>query len=1064
MSQTKSLRKRKALIPNEISVAIKTPKSKQYLFTEGTTSSNTKESEYEDEYEQVKKSKKKKLRRTQNCSPFINSSKNKSNSRDSNNEKRKMSSSNNSDVEVICESKEKLKSKKKKKFKLPLVNLNDLEVFDELSENSRRDESCRKKDSPMDIIGRILQVEEVASSKGGKSKSKKKKFEVPLMNLEDLEVMDGKAQSKKNISFDSLSSEIEVNEPISRNSTDVKRRLRSSNNSNIEVICEPNEKAKSKKKKKVKLPVRSLDLEVRDNLPEGKENDSPIDSIDCLSQEIDSSKREKSKSKKKKADVKAKQKTSLEKNILFDSQSNKLEAKEDINVRKNNKKRKTSQREENSKCSDQTGESDGNDKNSSISKRSSKRSTVLNSRCSDKAEESEESIKILSVKRTNKTKNSKSNDISEKTEENINISRVSERSSKIGNSRFTDQFEEANEGSSVDKPLTRKNSRISNSKCTDPTGVPVRFSSSFKSNLEEVRNSTNEDQTSNLCSDHSNKPEQNVINNENAEGIISINECCNSINVVDCDKSGQNEIRSRNNSFKLSFENGIVMSNQKKRKRWTIDPLNTVEVKNDIKKMSLSVNLGNKRVARKRWSTELKKKLAESNNYSIIEINESVTTNEISKNGHSKNLSSSSTSRKSNVSNREVAASILDSPLPNNTNLRDDTIGKTQQTSKDEILTSDSNTTKHKDNSQELSLRRSKRYSKSLDGISVLEETIKLESTGGAMLENDSRNSGNRNLKTPCSILKRRGTYDLDVSVTDVSVLRSLSESNLSNNESKDDRKKVKFQHVNIRKKCDGPLTKKSESQVASAKKLPSILTAANKSVSFDQTMFSAVSCPTSTPLHSSKMNSLLKKTLTKENLGTISNKKRSVEEEKNKVVRRIRMPNFTKIHQERMNRMEDISQMAERKAERAKLLLSGLKPASQSTSINNKTPKQVDKEQPKQIKFTRNNQLASTSAKIVTANSNIKHKENESNLKLQEKSKNTIRFGLIGKSGIPRKPPILKTKTTQIDDILKKSEQIKSIATKSKPQRDTREDRRTILKGVRGNRRFDLLMKMRNK
>lgn len=60
MSQTKSLRKRKALIPNEISVAIKTPKSKQYLFTEGTTSSNTKESEYEDGYEQVKKSRKKK--------------------------------------------------------------------------------------------------------------------------------------------------------------------------------------------------------------------------------------------------------------------------------------------------------------------------------------------------------------------------------------------------------------------------------------------------------------------------------------------------------------------------------------------------------------------------------------------------------------------------------------------------------------------------------------------------------------------------------------------------------------------------------------------------------------------------------------------------------------------------------------------------------------------------------------------------------------------------------------------------------------------------------------------
>lgn len=194
-------------------------------------------------------------------------------------------------------------------------------------------------------------------------------------------------------------------------------------------------------------------------------------------------------------------------------------------------------------------------------------------------------------------------------------------------------------------------------------------------------------------------------------------------------------------------------------------------------------------------------------------------------------------------------------------------------------------------------------------------------------------------------------------------------------------------------------------------------------------------------------------------------------------------MPNFAKIHERFNDRLEDITQMAARKAERARLLLSGQKPSANSTFAPNESQKKKVEEtkHPRQLKFNHIQQGANSANENPSTAVSNKKGTTPKKLGVPVVAKNdiaSVKFNagfpknvtaksavvksnsLLAKSGIPKR--LQNTKCAP--SVLKRVEEIKSVATKSKPQHDNKEERRTILKGVRGNRRFELLMKMRNK
>lgn len=138
------------------------------------------------------------------------------------------------------------------------------------------------------------------------------------------------------------------------------------------------------------------------------------------------------------------------------------------------------------------------------------------------------------------------------------------------------------------------------------------------------------------------------------------------------------------------------------------------------------------------------------------------------------------------------------------------------------------------------------------------------------------------------------------------------------------------------------------------------------------------------------------------------------------------KVPNFELIHQRALEKMEDIASMKLRKEQRAQLLMSGQKP---KIGLD-------------------------VSTKANTSNKNIVKKKSRIPLFLRQPESNL-------------KPTTPKNKVNKfgfkVDKQATKVEQVKAVALKTHIVRAGVEDRRKHIQGVRTNRRFELMMKMRN-
>lgn len=258
-----------------------------------------------------------------------------------------------------------------------------------------------------------------------------------------------------------------------------------------------------------------------------------------------------------------------------------------------------------------------------------------------------------------------------------------------------------------------------------------------------------------------------------------------------------------------------------------------------------------------------------------------------------------------------------------------------------------------------------------------LDSTFELESSNLPLPNLPSTSIAGVNSKELQGLQYRRNTYELDETVTDVSVLMNLSQ---LINSSTNVVPKLNFSNIKNNKN-------------ASKAEFSNIF---NDSIS----MISEKSCVKST-----------KKNIRKEAI-----KNSTLNSEKKRSFSRTKMPDFGKIHQQAAEKLEDISEMLERKKFRAQLLLSGQKPIDNAVHTN-VSSKKVNKALPFSI-----------STNIV--------------------SKNETK-----PSRLPRKI----NQNNQKQNVAKMKHRVHKVNSEN-----LKEKSRNIVQGVRTNRRFDLLMEMR--
>lgn len=169
--------------------------------------------------------------------------------------------------------------------------------------------------------------------------------------------------------------------------------------------------------------------------------------------------------------------------------------------------------------------------------------------------------------------------------------------------------------------------------------------------------------------------------------------------------------------------------------------------------------------------------------------------------------------------------------------------------------------------------------------------------------------------------------------------------------------------------------------------------------------------------------------------------------------IKRTKLPNFAKIHQKALDRSEDILEMTQRKEQRAKLLMSGHKPPA-STSMRKKSPRKSSpkagpsKTSKKQLNFNKAASKILMESKIPSRKPTLALATAKRELKIEVRENGTTRFGF-------KQKPAVST--------LSRENLIKTVVNKSKIQENSLDNRRNVIKGVRSNRRFELLMSMRN-
>ncbi|CAH0551419.1 unnamed protein product [Brassicogethes aeneus] len=230
---------------------------------------------------------------------------------------------------------------------------------------------------------------------------------------------------------------------------------------------------------------------------------------------------------------------------------------------------------------------------------------------------------------------------------------------------------------------------------------------------------------------------------------------------------------------------------------------------------------------------------------------------------------------------------------------------------------------------------------------------------------------------------------------------------------------------------------------------------------------------PSGTSTPKDKKEKFFKKTLEKrflENEMSVNNVSKNVSSDSNKKILRTKIPNFALIHQRALNKVEDIKQMQERKNERAKMLLSGQKPTLgvAVSPMNKKSKKMLEFSSGTSGEQPEYNGTPKAGRKNVANMSKIKNSTIVSKIKNDPHIKKPVNL----KSQIPVRPAQGQNTSAKqatrfgfrTDQNITKQDQVKAIITKSRPIRSSMEQRRKVLTGVRSNRRFELLMAMRNK
>ncbi|KAL3288454.1 hypothetical protein HHI36_002899 [Cryptolaemus montrouzieri] len=331
-----------------------------------------------------------------------------------------------------------------------------------------------------------------------------------------------------------------------------------------------------------------------------------------------------------------------------------------------------------------------------------------------------------------------------------------------------------------------------------------------------------------------------------------------------------------------------------------------------------------------------------------------------------------------------------------------------------------------------------------------------------------TNNNGNEmsldNLNFLGSACKKRRTYELEETVTELSVLESLYESNHSSmnidQEALDSsiaKKKVRFENVTCRRK---KLLDNEKTPYKGNKE-----NGPHGNVS-RMTQEFASSCVSSTPKQNhSQKHTLLKQVLTKETKITpFRRRSKSADESYGRV--RTKMPNFAKIHQRALDGMENIVEMTKRKADRANILLSGQRPNPIAGT------KQEAKKSNRHLKFDSQPASSKGFLKVVEQKKSPKRKQDQ----IQNGAETSVgrSLAMAGSNQVDNVNRNTEIKLLARNKILRSGfntvnngtaenkAEFKAVVNKTKPQKDNREERRTILKGVRGNRRFELWMKMR--
>ncbi|XP_072390334.1 uncharacterized protein Mink [Diabrotica undecimpunctata] len=197
--------------------------------------------------------------------------------------------------------------------------------------------------------------------------------------------------------------------------------------------------------------------------------------------------------------------------------------------------------------------------------------------------------------------------------------------------------------------------------------------------------------------------------------------------------------------------------------------------------------------------------------------------------------------------------------------------------------------------------------------------------------------------------------------------------------------------------------------------------------------------------------------------------------------LKRTKLPNFALIHQKAYDKLENLKEMSERKALRAHQLLSGKKPqpetslsvSSSSFKVKSPTlklkspksrkflrysPKKSPIQKPKKLEqLTSNMLITKTKTKITPSKSNVRIVKPVDKKAVVSKIPKAVTAEKKGLSRLGFKAGAVgNTKVSRV-------EQMKAAANKTQPKRNSLENRREVVQKVRTNRRFELLMKMRN-